>query len=81
MNTERPLIAITMGDAAGIGPEVIAKALKSESIYNICRPLVIGERAAMQKALQVSKNERVRKDAKETLDHAEQKLKEAKPKK
>jgi 4-phospho-D-threonate 3-dehydrogenase / 4-phospho-D-erythronate 3-dehydrogenase len=52
MNTEeRPIIAITMGDAAGIGPEVVAKALLSEEIYSFCSPLVIGERTAMQKAI------------------------------
>jgi 4-hydroxy-L-threonine phosphate dehydrogenase PdxA len=37
---ERPIIAITMGDAAGIGPEVIVKALAFGKIYAICRPLV-----------------------------------------
>ncbi len=40
---ERPIIAITMGDAAGIGPEVIVKALVSKYVYSICRPLVVGE--------------------------------------
>jgi 4-hydroxythreonine-4-phosphate dehydrogenase len=38
----KPVIAITMGDAAGVGPEVIVKALLSSEIYDICRPLVIG---------------------------------------
>ena len=32
-----------MGDAAGIGPEIIVKALGSKKIYSICRPLVIGD--------------------------------------
>ena len=49
----RPVIAITMGDAAGIGPEVIARALLSEHIYEICRPLVIGEGITMQKAIRL----------------------------
>ncbi|MBV8589878.1 MAG: hypothetical protein JO212_07430 [Acetobacteraceae bacterium] len=39
----RPLIAITMGDAAGIGPEVIMKSLTHERLYERCRPLVIGD--------------------------------------
>ncbi len=38
-----PIIAITMGDAAGIGPEVIVKALADRQIYETCRPLVIGD--------------------------------------
>jgi 4-phospho-D-threonate 3-dehydrogenase / 4-phospho-D-erythronate 3-dehydrogenase len=44
----RPIIAITMGDAAGIGPEVIVKALSSELVYRQCRPLIIGERTTLQ---------------------------------
>jgi 4-hydroxythreonine-4-phosphate dehydrogenase len=47
---ERPIIAITMGDAAGIGPEIIVKALLSEQIYGICRPLVVGEGTIMREA-------------------------------
>ncbi len=50
---ERPIIAITMGDAAGIGPEIIVKALLSEQIYRICRPLVVGEGAIMQEAIKL----------------------------
>jgi 4-hydroxythreonine-4-phosphate dehydrogenase len=37
-----PLLAITMGDACGIGPEVIVKALGHPEVYRICRPVVIG---------------------------------------
>jgi len=38
-----PRIAITMGDPAGIGPEIIVKALPSEDISQICRPFIIGD--------------------------------------
>jgi len=38
-----PIIAITMGDAAGIGPEVVVKALAHAEVYQQCRPLVIGD--------------------------------------
>ncbi len=38
----RPLIAITMGDPAGIGPEICLKALLESDIYRLCRPLVLG---------------------------------------
>jgi 4-phospho-D-threonate 3-dehydrogenase / 4-phospho-D-erythronate 3-dehydrogenase len=37
----RPVIALTMGDPAGIGPELIVKVLSRESIHEICRPVVI----------------------------------------
>jgi 4-hydroxythreonine-4-phosphate dehydrogenase len=46
----RPVIAMTMGDAAGIGPEVIMKSLAHDDIYDRCRPLVIGDALRLQKA-------------------------------
>jgi 4-phospho-D-threonate 3-dehydrogenase / 4-phospho-D-erythronate 3-dehydrogenase len=46
-NEERPVIAVTIGDPAGIGPEVVLKALSDPEIYQICRPLVIGESATL----------------------------------
>jgi 4-hydroxythreonine-4-phosphate dehydrogenase len=45
-----PTIAITMGDAAGIGPEVIAKSLAHADLYDACRPLVIGDAGRMEEA-------------------------------
>jgi 4-hydroxythreonine-4-phosphate dehydrogenase len=39
----RPIIGITMGDPVGIGPEIILLSLCKPSIYNVCRPLVIGD--------------------------------------
>jgi len=50
---ERAIIAITMGDAAGIGPEIIVKALLQKQIYSICHPLVVGEGATMQEAIKL----------------------------
>ena len=38
-----PIVAITLGDVAGIGPEVVAKALAHPEIHELCRPLVIGD--------------------------------------
>jgi len=46
----RPLIAITMGDAAGIGPEIIMKSLAKPALYETCRPLVIGDAARLRQA-------------------------------
>ena len=43
----RPIIAITIGDPAGIGPEVVVKVLANKEIYDLCRPLVIGEGATV----------------------------------
>lgn len=44
-------IAITMGDPAGIGPEVIVKALSHVEIYQRCVPIVIGDYAALADAI------------------------------
>ncbi|MDD2309885.1 MAG: 4-hydroxythreonine-4-phosphate dehydrogenase PdxA [Desulfuromonadaceae bacterium] len=49
----KPVIAITMGDPSGIGPEIIVKALQSSEIAEICTPLVIGDRLALVRALVV----------------------------
>jgi len=38
-----PLITITMGDPAGIGPEIILKALLRDEVYKVCRPIVLGD--------------------------------------
>ena len=51
---ERPFVAITMGDPAGIGPEVTAKALLDERVYERCRPFVVGSPEAMDDALRLS---------------------------
>jgi 4-hydroxythreonine-4-phosphate dehydrogenase len=52
----RPVIALTMGDASGIGPEVIVKALRSRGIYDICRPVVIGEGRVLAEVLKLLKS-------------------------
>jgi 4-hydroxythreonine-4-phosphate dehydrogenase len=38
----KPAIGITMGDPAGVGPEIIVKALRSRKVRALCRPVVIG---------------------------------------
>ncbi len=48
---KRPIIAITIGDAAGIGPEVVVKALADQTLYEMCRPFLIGESGAVQAAI------------------------------
>lgn len=51
----RPIIGITMGDAAGIGPEIIDKALSKEETYKVARPVVIGDAAVLEDASKVAK--------------------------
>ncbi|MFC1983544.1 4-hydroxythreonine-4-phosphate dehydrogenase PdxA [Chloroflexota bacterium] len=52
----KPLIAITMGDAAGIGPEIIVKSLSLEEVYRICCPLVVGEGTTMRQTIELLKS-------------------------
>ena len=41
---ERPVIAITMGDPVGVGPEIAAQALARDEVWDCCRPIVVGDR-------------------------------------
>lgn len=46
-----PVLGLTMGDPAGVGPEIIARAGADATVGERCRPLVIGSGAAMQEAI------------------------------
>lgn len=46
----RPIIAVTMGDAAGVGPEVIMKSLAHAEPRAWCRPLVVGDANRLMQA-------------------------------
>jgi 4-phospho-D-threonate 3-dehydrogenase / 4-phospho-D-erythronate 3-dehydrogenase len=50
----KPVLAITMGDPGGIGPEIIAKALARADVYDESRPLVIGERRTLEAAVRIT---------------------------
>lgn len=49
----RPILALTMGDVAGIGPEVIVRALADPRPREWCRPVVIGHPAVLQRAAEL----------------------------
>ncbi|NJM09299.1 4-hydroxythreonine-4-phosphate dehydrogenase PdxA, partial [Candidatus Gracilibacteria bacterium] len=46
----RPRLAITLGDPAGIGPEVVLKALSHPAVAEICQPLIIGDQRILSRA-------------------------------
>jgi 4-phospho-D-threonate 3-dehydrogenase / 4-phospho-D-erythronate 3-dehydrogenase len=48
-----PVIGITMGDATGVGPEIIVKSLAHEAVYQQCRPLVVGDARRLERAAQI----------------------------
>jgi 4-phospho-D-threonate 3-dehydrogenase / 4-phospho-D-erythronate 3-dehydrogenase len=47
---DRPILAITMGDVCGVGPEVIAKGMVRDEVYALCRPVIIGDIYALEDA-------------------------------
>ena len=47
-----PTLLITMGDPAGIGPEIIAKVGESGELFSVCRPIVIGDARVMKKLIE-----------------------------
>ncbi len=49
--SDRPVIGITMGDAAGIGPEIVIKALADNEMQKSCRCVVIGDGAQLIKTI------------------------------
>lgn len=51
MIDDRPLVALTMGDVAGVGPEVIALAWAESPLRSLARPMVVGSQAVLQRAL------------------------------
>lgn len=48
---ERPIIGIPLGDPAGIGPEIVVKALDSKEVYDWAKPIVVGERKVLEQAM------------------------------
>lgn len=51
IGADRPIVAVTIGDPAGIGPEVVLGALNgSPDIYEACRPLVFGDSVVLDRA-------------------------------
>jgi 4-phospho-D-threonate 3-dehydrogenase / 4-phospho-D-erythronate 3-dehydrogenase len=49
----RPIIGITMGAGAGVGPEIIVKALQHSEVYQLCRPLVLGDLRRLVRAAEI----------------------------
>ena len=53
MENEKPILGITMGDPAGIGPEIASKAMARKEIYDLCRPLIIGDAQVMKQGAEI----------------------------
>jgi len=53
----KPILAMTMGDPAGVGPEVIVGAWGNERIQSIARPFVIGHPEVLRRAAELLRRE------------------------
>lgn len=53
-HTMKPIIAVPIGDPAGIGPEIVAKAFADENIQKTVRCLAIGDAAVMEQAIGIT---------------------------
>jgi 4-hydroxythreonine-4-phosphate dehydrogenase len=49
---KKPIVAVSMGDPTGIGPEVIVKALRQKSVWKECHPVIFGDLVALRKAME-----------------------------
>ena len=65
-----PLICITMGDPAGIGPEIIAKVFDTGAMVPLCRPVIVGDAGVMNKIIG-EMNLSVTVNSIDALDHAD----------
>jgi 4-phospho-D-threonate 3-dehydrogenase / 4-phospho-D-erythronate 3-dehydrogenase len=52
MEASRPTLALTLGDPAGIGPEIMAKALAEGSAYDALTPVVVGDRGVLEQVIE-----------------------------
>ena len=52
----QPTIAVTMGDPAGIGPEIVVRALGEGEVQAACRPVVVGDPRILARAAELVKS-------------------------
>lgn len=54
MENIKPILGISLGDPAGIGPEIAVKALNNPKTYELCRPILVGDAGSVQDALRIT---------------------------
>lgn len=65
-----PIIGITMGDPASIGPEISLKTLNNSDIYKRCRPIIIGDSGIMEKAKEYTELRNLKINSVKSIDDA-----------
>lgn len=71
MNIERPVIALTMGDPCGVGPEIVARTLVSRKVRDVCTPLAVGDRRILNAAAEICGIKNFEKKTKGLIEHVE----------
>ncbi len=54
MSNNKPIIGITMGDASGIGPEIIVKSFTHKELFDKAKPIVIGDKNILERAIDIT---------------------------
>jgi len=52
---DKPIIGVTMGDAAGIGPEIIAKAAAKGLLTQYAQPIIVGDERLLKRGMEIAK--------------------------
>lgn len=50
----KPIIGISLGDPAGIGPEIVAKTFQEKEVYDICNPFLVGDQKVVEQAIEIT---------------------------
>src|SRR4051794_13965255 len=56
MMIDNPILGISMGDPAGIGPEICASVLARSAVHDLCRPLIVGDAGVMRQAVKIAQS-------------------------
>ena len=51
---KKPVIAIPIGDPAGVGPEIVAKSIASDEVFQIAMCVIVGDRKIVEKAIEIT---------------------------
>jgi 4-hydroxythreonine-4-phosphate dehydrogenase len=51
---EKSLIAVPIGDPAGVGAEIVAKAVASKSVFDVAKCVIVGDKTIMENAIQIT---------------------------
>ncbi|WP_461214644.1 4-hydroxythreonine-4-phosphate dehydrogenase PdxA [Lacticaseibacillus sp. GG6-2] len=57
---EKPIVAITMGDPASIGPEISLKVFQNPKLFERCRPLLVGDASVLNKVMEVLPDRKIK---------------------